>query len=210
MILISKPEEILPAYEKWLQISSQPFWAMASQDKAFVEKHMTSTNGIRHYVKKDMDCYEVPLSSTYPASKIGAGVVLTKNTFEVLVRNIDPKLQEFIIEYLKLRFQNPNISKGLKHNSNDIYINGKKVFGELCFSRAGNTYYACMINTYFTEEDKIDMMRGLENDKNFSIDKLHHISGIKNEIPGVNLPELLEAIEEHLFKLAKVPEYIKY
>ena len=210
MITVNNPEEILPAYSKWLQINPSIWWALASQDKAFIQKHVSSTESLKCYMHNGMDCYTVPTSVTYPLSKLNAGVVLTKNTWEVLARNIQPHLQDFLLNYIQKKFPTANVSKGLKHNSNDLYINGKKVFGELAFTRARQNYYACMINTYFSEEDQRALQRGLGDDKNFSMDKLRHISGIKNEIPGLDIPTLLEELEEYLFNLAKVPEYIKY
>lgn len=210
MIMVSKPEEILQAYSKWLRIDNSVWWALASQPKAFMEKHVSSIKGLDCIQHNGMDCYNVPTSVSYPLSKLDAGVVLTKNTWEVLARNIKPHIQDFLYDYIIKRFPRTVISKGLKHNSNDLYINGKKVFGELAFTRARQNYYACMINTNFTEEDKKDLLRGLQDDKNFNTDKLRHISGIKNEIPGIDIAAMMEEIEEYLYNLAKVPEYIKY
>ena len=72
MITVNNPEEILPAYSKWLQINPSVWWALASQDKAFIQKHVSSTESLKCYMHNGMDCYTVPTSVTYPLSKLNA------------------------------------------------------------------------------------------------------------------------------------------
>ena len=210
MIQVSNPKELIPAYSRWLQINESKYWALASQPKPFVQVHVLPSKGLKFFRKNKMDYYQIPTSISYPTTKLDAGVVLTKNTWEVLARNLKPDLQEFLIKYLKDLYPKANISKGPKYDSNDIYINGKKVFGELSFTRAGQVYYACMINMELTEGDKEAIVRGLSNDKNFYTGKIHHITGIKNELENFNGDMMLEVIEQYLFDLSKTPEYICY
>ena len=213
MVTISKPEEILRAYEHWLAIDEKPFWAIGHQPKAFIQKHVNSTDCLicEKHEASAMDVYYIPTSIVYPLAKRGAGVVLTKNTFEILWRNLPIKaLQDFLMEWLTNEYPGTRVTKGLKHNSNDLYINGKKIFGELSFSRAGQTYYACMINMEVTPEDKEAIKLGLSDDKNFYEDKLHAIGGIKNEVKNFEPAKLMEDLEHFLFNRAAVPEYTKY
>lgn len=215
MIKISKPEDILRAYSNWLRLDNAPFWALATQPQSFVQTHVASEKGLNHFVKDRMDHFEVPVSMSYPLTKLNAGVVLTPNTWEVLARGFNPNLQQFLLDYLMphlKEFQNSHIriDKGFKQNSNDLYINGKKFFGELSFTKAGVIYYACMINFDLTGEDKQDILTGLKEDKNFYPDKVESLTGIENFLDKIWRSHLLEEIEAHLFRLAKTPEYINY
>ena len=209
MVTLTNPEQIGTAYQRWLRIDNSIYWAIAHQTKPFVEIHVNSNDDFNVDESGPMPVFTIPTSVTYPLGKMNAGVVLTPHTFEVLTRNLYPRIQEWLLEYLKEKFPHTPITKGLKWNSNDIYVYGKKVFGELSFTRAGITYYACMINTNLTEEDKKMIEQGLAQDKNFYADKINNITGLKNELPDLDIAKLLEDLEAYLFKLSgETAEYI--
>lgn len=209
MIVVNNPEEILKAYSLWLRIDNSKFWAMGRQTKAFIEKHVAPIEGFQH-IPGEIDTYCIPTSVTYPIYKLDAGVVLTKNTLWILLRNIPCQLGDIVTKYLKGKYPEVKIDRGLKHNSNDIYINGKKIFGEISFRRAENVYHACMINYNFTKEDMEDLLKGMSNDRNFTFDKIKSITGIQNEINTFDINDLIETLETHIFELSKIPEYCKY
>lgn len=210
MITVSNPDEILKAYSNWLRIDEGKFWLIGNQTKPFVEKHVEPLKGLRHYENAYMDVYQIPLSITYPSHKRDAGVVLTKNTLWVLTRNMKLDLQPWVMDYIRTLYPESKLEKGLKHTSNDIYLNGKKVFGELGFTKCGYNYYACMINLELTDGDKEDIVNGLSEDKNFFPQKIVNISGIKNQIPAFDPNEFVEELEEYIYGLAKISEYSKY
>lgn len=211
MIKLDNMEQFNKAYHRWLELDTNKFWAIGTQDFPYRHVHVPLFDNITCTEENGMPTMHMPVPATYPIGKIRAGLVCPKHSVWVIYRNFDMTVQEFLMNYLKAThgLTEPVLSKGPSHNQNDVMINGKKVLGQIQVVRAGQTYYGCFFNITMDEQDKKDLADGMKDDRNFYADKVASISGIKDEVPDFDENKFLGELEA-FFMQSGVPEYKKF
>ena len=58
----------------------------------------------------------------------------------------------------------------------------RKVLGQICFERGGQTYYGCFFNIRMTSRDRADLFKGMSDDSLNSFERQSGQSGICDEV----------------------------
>lgn len=202
-------EQYYKVYSKWLELDTSKLWAIGTQDFSYRHVHVPIYENI-HVEEEKLPTIYLPVAPNYPVYKIRAGLVCHPNCFWIIHRNFEFNAQEFLMAYLKREhnLSEPALSKGNSSNQNDVMLFGKKVLGQICFERGGQTYFGCFIDVKITDKDREDLLKGMEDDRNFFPDKIEWIGGIKDLVPEFDENKFIAMVEDY-FMQSGVPEMKK-
>jgi hypothetical protein len=212
MITLESYAALEEGYRRWLKISPTPFWALIHTTFTYKHTHVQTFEDFKLTMENETLPFPevtVPVPQTYPIGKMHAGLISTKNTMAIILRNMPRKdftIQDFLITYIKKHWPDVELSKGFSHNQNDVIVNGRKVLGQIQFKRGGHIYYGCFIQLDFTNEDKNLIAEGMKDDRNFYPDKIENITGLKVAIPDFNIHSFIEELED-VFAQSNLEEY---
>ena len=198
------------AYSRWIELDTSKFWSIGRATIPFIHRHVPLIENLTITLNGPLITVNMPMPPSYPAGKMRAGIVVPRNSVWVISRNFDIDVQDFLIGYLDMNHKGAEfkISKGHSHNQNDVMINGKKVLGQICFERGGQTYYGCFFNIRMTSRDRTDLLIGMSDDRNFYADKAEAIGSICDEVTDFDENRFISLLEDQ-FMVFKCPEWKK-